>query len=357
MRLKLKLKSRQKHPWQWYLYNASLVVLVSCFLALLAVTPIDTIQQSQSTGQFWDVIIILCAYALAAAVAAVMYLVRIWKVRRWLLDIPRQYTVHPSDVPREMARLIKSEKERCAQIVRDTAPKERISHTGLPNPRYTADIDFNAPYEEVVVTASSLVEAKARSLRPSLVRPPGMPMREYIGLLLEARLVEDEGNANAFVTYYERLRFRGSAIGEEDFNNFAGATSQLLYMMRGPDGPVVGGGGLSPLMTGPASRKASTGGETSPGLVALDSAYSFSRTHSRDSSWAMGAQSPYLALAQASSSRPPVSRYTSSILVPISTLSPQQTQQTTGSVPEEVLSDAASNASIPSNSSVIVRRR
>jgi hypothetical protein len=217
------------------LYRITLVFFISAFIALLAVTPIDTIHQSQTSGQFWDAIIIVVAYVLTVLSAVLLYLIRIWHVRRSLSDIPRRYMVRDDDIAEMSFNRIRSELARCAWIAHEVQkPRGRISHAGLRNPEIAEGVV--APYEEIVVTSNNIIEKKARTLHPSFARQKGMALREYLILLESYKLIDESANLEYFIGLYERARFSGKPMEEQEFNEYMEACFQMIYSIKLPEG-------------------------------------------------------------------------------------------------------------------------
>lgn len=217
------------------LYRSSFVILVLVFGGLLVVTPIDTILQSQRSGQFWNVIIIVVAHVLTVLAVAILYTIRLVISRRSLADIPRRYIPRPEDISIESAKIIQSELSRCEDIVQKTLPMEKISHPGLMNPTLSNG-NVNAPYEDVIETVNSFLELKSKTLHSSFGRPIGMPVREYVLLLLSYGAIDSPETVNKFITLYERLRFSGKPIQEKDFNDYMECSFKLLLNIKMPDG-------------------------------------------------------------------------------------------------------------------------
>uniref|UniRef100_A0A060SXM0 Defect at low temperature protein 1 n=1 Tax=Blastobotrys adeninivorans TaxID=409370 RepID=A0A060SXM0_BLAAD len=223
------------------LYNITLFILAIILVGLLVVTPVDTILQSQSSGQFWNVIIIVCAYALTAALTVAISLARIWRTRKALNDVPRRYLPRADDLDPQSASLIRSEWERCQRIVQQTHPAARgarISHPGLLPPDSTEPgSGADVPYMAIISTMVSFIEQKATAIHDSFARPKGMHMREYISHLQDYGLITapDADNAEKFVAIYEKVRFSGKLIHAADFSNLLQSCFRLLLSMKRPD--------------------------------------------------------------------------------------------------------------------------
>ncbi|ANB11540.1 Dlt1p [Sugiyamaella lignohabitans] len=223
---------RQKATLQGWLYRISLICFLSIFIALLVATPIDVVHQSGTSGQFWDAIIVLIAYALTVVIAIFLYLVRLIQVRTSLSDIPRRYVMRKDDVSERCASRIRSELARCATIVEETLPQsEDISHPGLRNPDFTEG-SMDIPYEEIAAACSTIVELKSKSLHPTFVRPRGMPLREYLILLESYDLLDWSEHTDMFLDLHEKARFSAKPLEEDEFNDYIESTIHLLYSIK-----------------------------------------------------------------------------------------------------------------------------
>ncbi|CAN6615764.1 defect at low temperature protein 1 [Trichomonascus vanleenenianus] len=277
-------------------YKVSLVVFTAIFVGLLVVSPIDTILQSQTSGQFWNVIIIVVAYALTVVIAALLYIVRVVKTRKALSDIPRRSIPHADDISKNSAELISSEIERCKDIVEKTYPTELISHPGKMNPRIAGS--FDAPYEHVVETMVAFIEFKATSVDPSFARRNGMPLRDYL-LWLESYGIIYSANGTktigAFVKIYEQVRFSGGLITEVQFNDFVENCFRVLFSIKSPREPNNNNNLLTTIPTNDG---------TSSGMESF-SDFMLSRENTNNNAFLNPFSEP---LALTSETRPPMSR-------------------------------------------------
>lgn len=224
------------HQWtQLILYRASLLLLLAVFIGLLVVTPIDTILQSQSSGQFWNVIIIVVAYAITVVIALILYATRLVKTRRSLSDIPRRFIPRKDDLPKESGKLIEQELDRCLDIVNQTLPvKQHISHPGLMNPKISQG-QFDAPYDQVIDTLNYYLELKTKKLYPGFKRPKGTPMREYIIWLIDYNVIDDQQTAWKFIQVYQDAKFSNQLITEEQFDEYMEVCVKLMFSIKDPD--------------------------------------------------------------------------------------------------------------------------
>lgn len=229
---------RTKEGVSTFLYRLTLLFFIVIFCGLLVVTPIDTIFQSQTSGQFWDAIIIVVAYALAVVFIIALCFLRIFYVRKSLSAIPRDYTIRENDIPDRVAKHIHSELMRCRKVLEDTTPGNRgehIDHPGLRNPTVLEGA-LDVPYAEVVKTSSAIIQLKARALHPSFGQPYGMAIREYVLLLQSYRLIDSSFDVERFISIYEKARYSGKLLDEKEFNHYMECCFELLYSIK-PPGP------------------------------------------------------------------------------------------------------------------------
>lgn len=219
------------------LYYVSLVFLLLCMIAFVIATPIDTIIQSKNTGQFWNTIIILGAYALTFINAMVIYVLRIVATRRALSAIPHgYYVVQTGSIPWQCVKMIETELERCKGLAEQAKPAEgMISHPGMMRPALSKGGRLmDTPYEDVIGVSSSMIETKAAALHPSFYRPQGMPLREYISFLQSYGMVPTPSIASEFVQLYEKARFSGELMSELEFDMYMESCRKLLVSLRLP---------------------------------------------------------------------------------------------------------------------------
>lgn len=219
-------------------YKFSLVFFVIVFIGLVVITPVDTILQSQSSGQFWNVIITVVAYCLTVVIAIVLYILRLIKTRKSLADIPRRYIPRSDDVDQGSSKLIESELSRCERIVDNTKPSAvnaNISHAGFLPPEFVSDA-FDGPYDEVIEAMTAFLSRKAKSLHQSFDRPRGMAIREYLILLQTYGIFDDNDYdlIQEFVRMYEYARFSGRPLHQNQFSAYIEVTFKVLFAMKPP---------------------------------------------------------------------------------------------------------------------------
>lgn len=328
------------------LYKFSWVGVIILFIGFVAVTPIDAINQSKSTGQFWNAIIVAIAFVVTVVAAIILAIFRLLQLRRTLADIPRRYMIHLDDVSAKSAKLIASERTRCADIVERAKPQGKISHAGLMNPEVSNGV-LDVPYEDVIIASSSRMELRATQLSPLFQRPIGMPFREYLLLLNSYKLIDNPDLLGKFIDMYEKARFSGKPIEEDQFNEYVACCIGVMFSIKAMDGNQSIRTQDSPSLF-PSDSNNMVGNLALSRTSTLDRVLPGSRCHSRESSHVL----PSYIYPHSSSSivRPPITRFNSA-LSPSHTLSPLSTHI---SVAHSDGSDESSD--IPSDSSVIIRR-
>lgn len=224
---------------QKWLYRISLLFLLLIFSAVVAAMPIDMIIQSQKTGQFWNAIIIIAAYALMGFISAIITIFRIISTRKSLAAIPHRYIPGIADVPIELYKHIQRELQRCREIARKARPiyrnpPLRISHDGLMPPSVKLRGRLaDTPYIEVIKLASQTIGTKAQVLHPSFERPPGMSLRDYIYMLCKYDVIGvSKSLADNFIDQYEQARFSGKLITEAQFSDFMESCHKIMVSMK-----------------------------------------------------------------------------------------------------------------------------
>lgn len=224
---------------QKWLYRISLLFLLLIFSAVVAAMPIDMIIQSQKTGQFWNAIIIIAAYALMGFISAIITIFRILSTRKSLAAIPHRYIPGLADVPIELYKNIQRELQRCREIAHKARPiyrnpPLRISHDGLMPPSVKLRGRLaDTPYIEVIKLASQTIGTKAQVLHPSFERPPGMSLRDYIYMLCNYDVIGvPKSLADKFIDQYDQARFSGKLITEAQFSDFMESCHKILVSMK-----------------------------------------------------------------------------------------------------------------------------
>lgn len=195
--------------------------------------------QSQRTGQYWNVIIIISAYAICAVIAVILTIFRIISTRRSLAAIPHQYTPGLADIPIEFYRNINAELERCRRIALKARPISRtpmvyISHPGLMPPSVANRGRLaETPYIDVIQLASEMLVTKAESIHSSFARPVGMPFKEYVDMLFNFSIIDiSRVVIDDFIEQYEKARFSNNLITESQFSDLMETYRRIMVSMR-----------------------------------------------------------------------------------------------------------------------------
>lgn len=219
-------------------YYISLIFLICCFITFIVATPIDTTIQSRDTGQFWNTIIILNAYGFTFILAIIIYAVRIVTTRRALNMVPHAYyIVQKGSLPTVCVRLINMELDRCDSIAQKSLPEPgHVSHPGMMRPLLSQGGRLaDTPYEDVIAVSASMIEAKSAALHPAFGRQAGMPLREYLGFLQTYGMLPTPSIVEDFLRRYEKARFSGKLMEEDEFDNYMEACRKLLISLRIPN--------------------------------------------------------------------------------------------------------------------------
>ncbi|OBT81611.1 hypothetical protein VE02_09370 [Pseudogymnoascus sp. 03VT05] len=112
-----------------------------------------------------------------------------------------------------------------------------IAHAGW-SPPTSPDLP-NLHYAPVIAELPHLIEAKAVALSGAtagslalLPRRASAGLREYVGVLLELKVLDAGVPWTEFVGGYEEARFSGRAVGEEEFRGLMGLFAEVLRGVR-----------------------------------------------------------------------------------------------------------------------------
>ncbi len=213
---------------QSILYWTSLGFLVIIMIGFIVVMPIDAILQSRQTNLALNTFIIVGACSLFVIFAIILYTIRVVIARQSLADIPKKYVPRLDDFPKECADFITEEYERCKTIWERAGPHELISHPGLSNP--TSELLPGAlPYEDVVRSVGERVVWRSLMTLPQEQRIPRNRTFRYVAMTLSSNKdTKDHGLWKEYLKIYERLRFSGKAITEEEFLRFMEITVSVI---------------------------------------------------------------------------------------------------------------------------------
>lgn len=278
-------KGRKREVLFKIFYSTSFTVVFLLLLAFIVLTPTDTVYESYKNGNYVDIIIVAAVYVLTALLALLIYASRLYTNRSVLKDIPKAFMpIEKEDLPgKRVRRLIVESLERSVVIayqarprskrIEDESPEVRdrianvigtepsedvkkeptwgaVAHPGWSSPASPDLPDLQ--YDIVIKELTDLIEAKAVSLAPVdplatpsidgtpmpdesvieiLQRPAETGMRQYFGRLVALGVVEDTLLSRDFLALYERARFSGQMLKEDEFRRLMGMFAEVLRGM------------------------------------------------------------------------------------------------------------------------------
>ena len=272
-------------PFFRIFYSTTFTILALIFLVLLLITPGDAIVQAYQNNQIYNVFVIAGVYLLVFLVSILIYSVRIFTNRSHLSSIPRSWIpIEKGDVRKDVRHMIMEALERSAKIAWRAYPKDlrevtatqsagqvdstrdipeaivdptkvqssevadlsekvptwgAISHPGWSSP--SAQSLANLHFETIILELPHLIEAKAVSLTPLpiavtlLRRPIASSCGTYISQLTSLGVLfneEDESVGQEFLSSYERARFAGKALTEDEFQALMAIFARLLHSIQ-----------------------------------------------------------------------------------------------------------------------------
>jgi len=232
-----------------FFYSTSFTVLFLLLAILVLITPADTIVQALIRNvRINNVFIVAGCYVLTALIALIIYISRIYSVRRLMADIPKFYApVKKVYLRARVHKAVTANLSRSAVISVQSRPKEggegvwgEIKHPGwsggtgqLPNVQYLSVVKELPNLLEIEALSLCAPESSRGGLRtptPSgfegitvpdqevVRRQPHMSFRAYLNQLAAVGYVRQDV-ADLFMARYERARFRnqGEGIEEREF--------------------------------------------------------------------------------------------------------------------------------------------
>lgn len=277
-------------------YSTTFTILTLVLAALVLITPSDHIYQSFRAHELYHIIVVAAVYILTFLITIFIYAGRLYATRSALAAIPREWSPgDKGDVGVSVRAVVKESLERSAVIAYEARPKDAkddkaiksvarrkpwlrtskdaglstsepiwgtISHPGWSSPS-SPDLP-NLNYEPVILELSNLIEAKAVSLAPShplyasdspvespetfipdaiaievLQRPAAMGLRDYMAHLTKLGMVNPPNLGGKFLSLYERARFSGEALREEEFRDLMSVFAEILRNMQTLDESIV----------------------------------------------------------------------------------------------------------------------
>ncbi|RCK60744.1 Defect at low temperature protein 1 [Candida viswanathii] len=226
-----------------WIYSMSMVVCILLMLGFIAVTPLDVIVQTLSTGNDTAVktfiVIIVCVVFLFVLI--IIYLARVYQFRVSLNDIPTKslYIPFENDFPRPVFRYIDDNLQRCSDIKFKAGPLQDedciINHPGLSPPEYVQKINAtkkrdngegtllppNVQYEDIIRSLGDKFYMGKILTQDDI--PIELSMKEIIIYLAKQCMeydVRNVPNLNRLIELYENFRFNDKLIKEEDIFEF-----------------------------------------------------------------------------------------------------------------------------------------
>ncbi|PWW76548.1 hypothetical protein C7212DRAFT_357684 [Tuber magnatum] len=232
-----------------FFYSTSFTVLFLLLAILVLITPADTIVQALIRNvRINNVFIVAGCYVLTALIALIIYISRIYSVRRLMADIPKFYApVKKGHLRAQVHKAVTANLSRSAVIAAQSRPREgeegvwgEIMHPGwsggtgqLPNVQYLSVVKELPNLLEMEALSLCAPESPRGGLRTStpngpeeitapnqevVKRQPHMSFRAYLNHLAAVGYVRQDV-ADLFMARYERARFRnqGEGIEEKEF--------------------------------------------------------------------------------------------------------------------------------------------
>ncbi|KXL45270.1 MAG: hypothetical protein FE78DRAFT_117910, partial [Acidomyces sp. 'richmondensis'] len=214
-------------------------------------------------------------YVLTAAMAIFIYSGRIYTHRSVLADVGKAYIpIEEGELGKKVRKMIVKQLERSAIVAWESKPRDLegenykvgrilavdpahppwgyIRQAGWSSPSHSGkNTSPNVQFAEVIAELPNLVEARAVSLAPPdpmmtprddqsmadpavvdfLKRPEKMGMRDYLTQLSLLGLINPPTLGQAFLRHYERARFCGFPISENEFDVLMQNFAELLSGM------------------------------------------------------------------------------------------------------------------------------
>ncbi|KAG0642065.1 hypothetical protein HOY80DRAFT_952183 [Tuber brumale] len=232
-----------------FFYSTSFTVLFLLLAILVLITPADTIVQALIRNvRINNVFIVAGCYVLTALIALIIYVSRIYSVRRLMADIPKFYApVKKVYLRARVHKAVTANLSRSAVIAVQSRPREggqgvwgKIKHPGwsdgtgrLPNVQYLSVVKELPNLLEIEALSLCAPESSRGGLRTPtpngseeitvpdqevVRRQPHMSFRAYLNRLAAVGYVQQDV-ADLFMARYERARFRsqGEGIEEREF--------------------------------------------------------------------------------------------------------------------------------------------
>ncbi|TKA22953.1 hypothetical protein B0A50_07695 [Salinomyces thailandicus] len=282
-------------PFFRIFYSTTYTILYVITLCMLAITPTTLIYSAVDSNAYQYIFMIGGVYLLVGIFAVFIYSSRLYTNRSTLAAVGKAYIpVEEGEIGRKVRKMVVEQFERSAIVAWESRPRdiqgeiETAEDTGLlPADAVNGDIDdftvgriievdpasppwghvthpgwTNPSHQEgnkhpaiecadVIAEMANLIEARAVSLAPAvpsideeeesmiadpsvtelLCRPSTMGLRDYLTQLSYLGLVSPPEIGQSFLEQYERARFSGRPIAEDDFNGLMLDFAELLSGM------------------------------------------------------------------------------------------------------------------------------
>ncbi|KAH3663742.1 hypothetical protein OGAPHI_005144 [Ogataea philodendri] len=231
-------KSRGVLIW---LYSISLLIFIVVFLLLNALVPLDLILRSTSLSSLTFIaLVVVIASALFLFISAVIYILRILILKRYLQDIPKAYVpITERDIGARESKYISQGIARAKKIKQLARPNATVDHPGLHSADQINDptLPDNVVYEDVVRAIGEDVRYRhtlhlTHSFQVQV--EPNQTLRDIVYTTLRrATLSEKESHlVFDFLAHYEKLRFSGKPISRTDFLVFLSLWNHTKTVLR-----------------------------------------------------------------------------------------------------------------------------
>ncbi|RPB04181.1 hypothetical protein L873DRAFT_1667606 [Choiromyces venosus 120613-1] len=248
-----------------FFYSTSFTALFLLLAILVLITPADTIVQALIRNvRINNVFIVAGCYVLTALIALIIYISRIYSVKRLMADIPKFYApVKKAYLRTRIHKAVAANLSRSAIIAVQSRPREggervwgEIKHPGwsggtgqLPNVQYLSvvkELPHLLEMEALSLCAPGSSRGGLRTPTPNrfeeitvpdqevVRRQPHMSFRAYLNQLATVGYVRQDV-ADLFLARYERARFRnrGEGIEEREFMELMHIFAGLLKTLGG----------------------------------------------------------------------------------------------------------------------------
>jgi hypothetical protein len=290
-------------PFFRIFYSTTYTTLYIIEVCLLAVTPIQMIYSSITARAYQYVIMVGGVYLLTALLATFIYSSRLYTNRSVLAAVGKAYIpIEDGEVGKSVRKMIVKQLQRSDIVAWESKPRDlegeilqaarmgilrqedgavgrddylvgriipvdpehppwgRVQHAGWSSPSHREDNkNPDVQFADVIAELPNLIEARAIGLAPIdptmtptggepvadptvvelLRRPETMGLRDYLTQLSYLGLVNPPELGQTFLRQYERARFSGRPITEDEFTDLMANFSELLSNMTELDPAII----------------------------------------------------------------------------------------------------------------------